>query len=118
MGLFHEPVEFSSLDEQVSLQLNVVVDTGSFYTVLPRHYVQALRVEPLEFRDFELADGQMVNMEIGHAWVKVGDRRIITIIASGRNEGAALLGAYALEGLALAVDPKGEQLVPRQLLLR
>lgn len=117
MGTFRQQIEVANLDDQSSLQLEAVVDTGAFYSMLPTHLLEALRVEPLDSRRFQLADGSLVEMDYGHVWVKVGDQRIITIVTFGKNEGPALLGAYTLEGLALAVDTVGEQLVPRELLL-
>ncbi len=117
MGTFRHQIELSNLKEESSLQLEAVVDTGAFYTTFPTHILHALRVEPIGTRRFELADGRVVDMEYGQTWIKVGDQRIITIVAFGDNEGPSLLGAYTLEGLALAVDPVGERLVPRELLL-
>ena len=41
----------------------------------------------------------------------------MTLVVFGEDDGPALLGAYTLEGLALAVDPVEQQLVPTQLIL-
>ena len=117
MGLFRQQIEVANLDRETSLQISAIVDTGSFYMMLPAHVLRALRVEPLDSRVFELADGSLIEMDYGHVWVTIGDQRIITIVTFGDNEGPSLLGAYTLEGLALAVDPVGERLVPRTLLL-
>ena len=117
MGLFHQQIEVANLDQETSILIDAVVDTGTFYTMLPRDVLRALRVEPLDSRLFELADGSLVEMQFGHIWVTIGDQRIITIVTFGENEGPSLLGAYTLEGLALEVDPVGERLVPRRLLL-
>ncbi len=51
-------------------------------------------------------------MEIGYVWITLDGRRRITTVAFGSYTGQLLLGAFALEGLELGVDPKGQRLVP------
>ena len=66
MGLFLQQIEVANLDQETSILIDAVVDTGSFYTMLPRDVLHALRVEPLDSRIFELADGSLVEMQFGH----------------------------------------------------
>lgn len=56
---------------------------------------------------FMLADGRIIENEIGQMWLRLGDKA----------ESEPLLGAYALEGMALAVDSLNERLVPMPWLL-
>ena len=42
-------------------------------------------------------------MDYGRAWATIDGEREVTIVFFGRDDGPALLGAYTLEGLALAV---------------
>ena len=55
-------------------------------------------------------------MDLGRAWVAIDGEEEITLVAFGPDDGVALLGAYTLEGLRLAVDPRGQRLVPLEVL--
>ena len=112
MGIFSQPIAISDLTGQNSVEIEAVVDTGAFYSVLPSYLLQELGVEPIDRITFRLADNQQIEMDIGHAWITLEDRRRITTVAFGSNTGQLLLGAFTLEGLELAVDPKGQRLVP------
>lgn len=112
MGIFRQPIAISDLTGQNSVEVEAVVDTGAFYSVLPSYLLQQLGVEPIDRIPFRLADNQQIEMDIGHAWITLDDRRRITTVAFGSNTGQFLLGAFTLEGLELAVDPRGERLVP------
>ena len=56
-------------------------------------------------------------MDYGQAWASVTGDSVITLVIFGEDDGPALLGAYTLEGLALAVDPVEQRLVPTHLIL-
>ena len=53
-------------------------------------------------------------MEQPAAWVEIryGDRTAFTLVLFGGDNGLALLGAHALEGLGLAADPVRKVLEP------
>ncbi|MXV79587.1 MAG: Retroviral aspartyl protease [Chloroflexi bacterium] len=112
MGIFSQRITVSDLTGKNSVQIDAVVDTGAFYSVLPGYMLRELGVEPIDRVPFRLADNQHVDMEIGHVWITLDDRRRITTVAFGNDIGQLLLGAFTLEGLELAVDPKGQRLVP------
>ena len=112
MGIFRQPIVISDLTGQNSVEIEAVVDTGAFYSVLPSYLLQELGVEPIDRITFRLADNQQIEMDIGHAWITFEDRRRITTVAFGSDTGQLLLGAFTLEGLELAVDPQGQRLVP------
>ena len=112
MGIFSQPIAISDLTGQNSVEIEAVVDTGAFYSVLPSYLLQELGVEPVDRITFRLADNRQVEMDIGHAWITLGDRRRITTVAFGSDTGQLLLGAFTLEGLELAVDPRGQRLLP------
>ena len=42
---------------------------------------------------------------------------VVTVVVFGGDDGPALLGAYTMEGLALAVDPVEQRLVPTHLIM-
>lgn len=116
VGLFSQRIAISDLTDGNSVEIDAVVDTGAFYSVLPSYMLRELGVEPIDRVPFRLADNQPLEMEIGHVWITLGDRRRITTVAFGNDTGQLLLGAFTLEGLELAVDPRGRRLVPIEYL--
>lgn len=94
-----------------------MVDTGSAYTMLPGCLLRELGVAPIGTRPLDLADGRRVLMNYGRAWVTVEGESEVTLVVFGEDDGPALLGAYTLEGLALAVDPVKQRLVPTALIM-
>ena len=117
MGTFKWPLRISSMDGQQSRDIEATVDTGAAYTTLPTGLLSELGVVPMGQRRFLLADGRGVFMDYGQAWASVSGDSVITLVIFGEEDGPALLGAYTLEGLALAVDPVEQRLVPTHLIL-
>lgn len=56
-------------------------------------------------------------MNYGRAWVTVEGESEGTLVVFGEDDGPALLGAYTLQGLALAMDPAEERLVPSDIIM-
>jgi clan AA aspartic protease len=97
-------------------KVTVPVDTGSAYTVVPRPMLDSLGVKPFRHATFRLADGRTFDQDIGQTWIRFNDKSVISIVAFGEENDEPLMGAYALEGLMLAVDSVGERLVPTEAL--
>ena len=112
MGVFNWPIRLESIDGKQSLQLDALVDTGSFYTIVPTSLLRRLETVPTEKVGLELADGRRVVWDIGEARAMVDGRRVTTLVAFGEDGVEPVLGAYTLEGLRLSVDPVEETLVP------
>ena len=89
--------------------IEATVDTGAAYTTLPTPLLRDIGVEPVGQRRFLLADGRRINMDYGES--------VTTIVVFGEENSPPHLGAYTLEGLALAVDPVEQRLVPTHLIL-
>ena len=117
MGTFTWPLRISSMDGQQTLDIEATVDTGAFYTTLPGRLLRELSIEPIGSRRFLIADGRRVEMEYGQAWATIDGESIVTIVVFGGDNAPPLLGAYTLEGLALAVDPSSQRLVPANLIM-
>ncbi len=117
MGTFNWPLRISSMDGQVYKDIEATVDTGAAYTTLPAKLLRELGVEPMGQRRFLLADGRRVYMDFGEARATVDGESVTTLVIFGEDDAPALLGAYTLEGLALAVDPVEQRLVPTHLIL-
>ncbi len=117
MGTFNWPMRISSMDGRNTRDIEATVDTGAAYTTLPASLLRELGVAPLGQRRFLLADGRRVFMDIGRAWVTIDGESEVTLVVFGADDAPPLLGAYTLEGLALAVDPVEQRLVPTHLIL-
>ena len=117
MGTFTWPLRISSMDGQQSLDIEATVDTGAFYSTIPARLLRELGIEPMGSRRFLIADGRRVEMEYGQAWATIDGESIVTIVVFGGDNAPPLLGAYTLEGLALAVDPSSQRLVPASLIM-
>jgi predicted aspartyl protease len=116
MGTFNVEVEIGDPHGQHWEKVSLPVDTGSLYTVVPRSTLQRLEVKPLRRARFRVADGRTFDQEIGQTWLRINGFSVISIVAFGEQADEPLLGAYALEGLLLAVDPVGTRLVPTEAL--
>ena len=117
MGTFNWPLRITSMDGVSTQDIEATVDTGAAYTTLPGRLLRRLGVEPSGTRRLLLADGRQTVRDYGQAWVTIGDESVVTVVVFGEDDGPALLGAYTLEGLALAVDPLAQRLVPTHLIM-
>ena len=117
MGTFNWPLRISTIDGQRSRDIEATVDTGAAYTTLPARLLRDLGVTPLGKRRLLLADGRHVDMEYGEARAIVNGENVATLVIFGEDDGPLLIGAYTLEGLALAVDPVKQRLVLTHMIM-
>ncbi len=117
MGTFNWPVWISSMDGQQFRDVTAEVDTGSSYTTLPGSMLRESGIVPIGRRTLMLANNQRVNLEYGHAGATIDGESVTTLVVFGDDQSPALLGAYTLEGLALAVDPVAQRLVPTAMIM-
>jgi clan AA aspartic protease len=94
------------------MTLDLLVDTGAIYMLLPEQVVTALGLSAVEERPAELASGERVMYGIGAVWVGLGGREFPTVFVAGPAGCPPLLGAVTLETFGLAVDPVHQRLFP------
>ena len=116
MGTFAYPIEVISADGDRSETVRATVDTGSTYTCLPATLMGELGIIPYRRIQSELADDSVVEDPVGETRVRVEGVEITTIVIFGEAGAPALLGAYALEGALLVVDPVQQRLAPTRAL--
>ena len=90
---------------------NVLVDTGSEFTWIPAHVLSDVAIQPERTQRFRLADGSVVERDIGFAIVHAAGTSGVDLVVFGRDTDATLIGAHCLEGLNLRIDPLRKQLV-------
>ena len=90
---------------------DVLVDTGSELTWVPSAEVEELGIPRERAYTFVMADGRLLNRDVGFAIVHVAGVATADDVVFGEPGDLAILGARSLEGLNLRVDPRTKQLV-------
>ena len=117
MGTFNVDVTISPADFSAGATITALVDTGSTCSMAPASLLRRLGITPDQTAEFELAGGEIVEYETGWAgFAAVGRAGRARIIFGPEDE--YILGATALEDLALMVDPVNYRLVPTRMLLK
>ena len=100
------------VDRDKSVKIpRLMVDTGSEGTWIPKNLLEQIQVKPEKRQPFQMANGQLVYRDIGYAVIRVGQRETVDEVVFAEKGDYVLLGARALEGLLLWVDPKNKKLV-------
>jgi len=106
VGIFTVPATLNNTgDPDRRITLDLIVDTGAVYTMLPATVVEELGLETPRERRVMLASGEQVTYPIGIVNLGLHDEEWPTFFLEGPPGSLALLGAFTLEGFALAPDP-------------
>jgi clan AA aspartic protease len=104
-------------DRKRRLDLELIVDTGVIYSLLPRSLLEELGVKPIGRRRFRLASGEIVEYHVGEVYIEVEGVGVTSLVVFGEEESIPLLGVTTLELLGFEVDPISGKLKPMELLL-
>jgi clan AA aspartic protease len=96
--------------------VDALVDTGASYSQVPGSILQRLGISPTDTVEAELADGRVVEDPAAEIRVRIDGLGTYTWVTFGPENVAPLLGAHALEGVRLAVDPLRRVLIPTRIL--
>ena len=96
--------------------LEVVVDTGSTYTAVPREMLQRLGVPVERSLPSETADGRIVPVDVGEATIRLEGLEFHTPVIFAEEGETNRLGMVSLGEAALTVDPLAGRLIPANLL--
>ncbi len=99
------------------VEIELLVDTGAIYSVVPASVLDALAIRRLEREEFTLADGTHVAYDVAEARFTVGTRVRTSQVVFAPEGVTPLLGAFTLESLGLMVNPVTRELLPMRLLL-
>ena len=116
MGTFYHEMQVFSANGDRSETVDALVDTGASYSQVPGSILQRLGIFPTDTVEAELADGRVVEDPIAEVRVEINGRATFTWVTFGPENVASLLGAHALEGVRLAVDPSRRRLIPSRIL--
>ena len=116
MGTVTVTIQVGDLQGHQFEELDIIVDTGSTYTAVPRAMLERLGVPIQRSMPSQTADGRIVPVDIGQTIVRLEGFEFYTpVIFAAENE-PSLLGVVTLEEAGLAVDPVNGRLIPTLLL--
>lgn len=118
MGLTKVILEITNPeDKSKTVKGEFLVDSGAFYTVLPKRIVEKLGLKPDYKQQFNLADGTSITRQVGNAYIVFEGRRTASPVILGKEEDSPLMGALTLESLGLIINPFNRTLHPAKLIL-
>jgi len=111
VGLMVLEIEVASpANPEVTERIDLLIDSGAIYSVVPTPTLERLCIRPLAEQQFRLADGSKIVRKKGVAVFKYGERIGGADVIFGEPGDGSLLGAFTLEALGLALDPLRRQL--------
>ncbi len=97
--------------------LELLVDTGAIYSIVPDATLRGLGITPRTKKKFRTADGRSIQREFAEATFAYNGEEATSRVIFGEAEDATVLGVHALEALGLEVDPVTGKLEPSTLFL-
>lgn len=118
MGLTVLEVEVGNpANPEVTEKIELLIDSGAIYSVVPTPILERLGIKPLTEQEFRLADGTKIVRKKGIALFKYGERIGGADVIFGEEGDSVLLGAFTLEALGLSLDPLRRELKPLPMIL-
>jgi predicted aspartyl protease len=97
--------------------VDMVVDSGAIYSIVPAAVLRTIGVEPRESQTFGLANGGTVRRSLGDVRYEIDRCTGAAPVIFGRRGDASLLGVVTLEALGLRLDPPRRTLRPLKLMI-
>ena len=117
MGTFSVSIGLAGLGRNNWITLDALVDTGASTTSLPSSILRELGVVSIMQKNFRFAQGEIRNLDIGQAFIRIEGQEFITQVVFNEEGTTPLLGALSLEAAYMAVNPVDQTLVPVEGLL-
>jgi predicted aspartyl protease len=114
MGVFYVDcsVENMAAPEKSAQVEQLLVDTGSEYTWLPKQVLANIGVDVRKpNRQFVMANGAVITRDVGYALLKVNGFETVDEIVFAEDGDLNLLGARTLEGFGAIIDAGRKKLV-------
>lgn len=113
MGFVHVKTAIQNPTQQgPARDVELLVDTGALFSMVPAAVLQSLGISPTEKMDFETANGQVMYRDLGYAWFRIDGRQALSPVIFGGDQDAAVLGVVTLETLRMEVDPVRKEIRP------
>jgi len=118
MGMTSVRMEIANVARRHETEtVELLVDSGAVYTVVPAPVLERLAIEVLAEEAFRLANGARIVRRKGALLFRYGEKIGAADVIFGEPGDAPLLGALTLEALGLTLDPIKRELRPTELLL-
>ena len=95
-------------------EVELLVDTGATFTVLPADVWQRIGLTSETTRRLRTADGRVLERPQGLAYIEINSQLGTVPVVQGGEGDISVLGVTSLEILGLAVDPVKRELVPSE----
>lgn len=112
MGTFTMKIDIGDPQRDRWIPMDALVETGASISSAAASVLYELGVTPLIKQNFRSGQGDVRSMDVGQTWIRVEDREVITLVLFNEENSQPLLGALALEGVFMGVDPVGKRLLP------
>ena len=118
MGLTVLEIEVGNpANPEVTEKVDLLIDSGAIYSVVPTPILEKLGIKPLAEEEFRLPNGTKVVRKKGIALFRYGERVGGADVIFGEEGDHKLLGAFTLEALGLVLDPLRRELKPLPMIL-
>ena len=97
------------------LELNFLIDSGAFHSLVPRALLDDLGVEPYKDVEIVLADGSVLKRQVGDLYYELDGLGGMAPVIFGEVGEEPLLGATTLESIGLVLNPLRRELYPMKL---
>lgn len=118
MGMTHVEVQIANAGNGAHPQtVECLVDTGAFFSLVPKHVLRSAGIRPRRKQVFTLANGRTMTWQVGDALFRYGKHEGAASVIFGETHDKALLGVLSIEAMGLEVDPVKRRLKPTELLV-
>ena len=102
-------------DRSRGREVEFLVDSGCFYTMVPRTILEEIGVDPVMEQTFTLANGDEIRRQVGLVYLFYKDRPGGSLVIFAEEGDQTLLGVLGLESMGYKLDPVKGDLEPIKL---
>jgi predicted aspartyl protease len=107
IAFMYVTVGISARPDSETRKVRLQVDSGAFFSMVPRGILEELGIAPAYREKLRVADGRSVERDVGYAFLHYSGRPPgPTIVVFAEPDDTLVLGVHTLEGLGLQVDPR------------
>lgn len=111
MGVTHVTMSLASTrGDEPPFEADFLVDTGALHCLAPTSELEKAGIQRRSKRSYELANGELVEFDIGFAEITLLGQETVTEVIFGPENAEPILGVLALESLGIVVDPLNQTL--------
>jgi clan AA aspartic protease len=97
------------------MSINFLIDSGAVYSLVPAKELKKLGIESYKTVQFALADGTIIEREVGDAYFEYLGEGGAAPVIFGEQGDEPLLGATTLESIGLMLNPFKRELYPMRM---